>query len=114
MPIATNLVVAGSFACWPAQSRSILGDSLKFQGARQEEWYAAKVTLTPSSGPMQADCLIEDCGAPQYIKKTAKMIYKIEAKTLTIAGNEPGDEAVPTGFERNASSRARVFAFTRR
>ena len=90
---------------------TISGDSLKFHGARQEEWYAAKLTLTPSTSPKRADCLIEDCGAPQYIHKMAKAIYKMEGKTLTLAGNEPGDEAAPTGFE--TKNRSRVFVFTR-
>ena len=92
---------------------TISGDSLKFEGARQQEWYAAKPSLNPSTDPKQADVLIEDCAVPNYIKKTAKAIYKLEGKTLTIAAHEPGDEAVPTTFELSAGSRMRVFVFTR-
>jgi len=96
----------------PGECRmTISGESVKFKGVRQEEWYAARLTLTPSTSPKQADCLVEDCGAPQYIHKMAKVIYKTEGKTLTLAGNEPGNEAVPTGFEPNVG--ARVFVFTR-
>ncbi len=90
---------------------TITGDSLKFQGARQDEWYAAKLKLIPNTNPKQADVLIEDCSVPKYKQKTAKAIYRIEGKTLTIAANEPGDEAMPAGFER--SNRSRVFVFNR-
>ena len=86
---------------------TIAGDALKFQGARSEEWYAAKLIMKPGTNPKQADILIENCSAPQYIKKMAKAIYKVDGKTLTIAANEPGDQSLPTGFERNATSRAR-------
>jgi uncharacterized protein (TIGR03067 family) len=95
----------------PGECRmTISGDSLKAQAAGQDESYAAKLILAPGTSPKQADLLIEDCSAPQYIHKTAKMIYKIEGKTLTIAGHEPGDETVPTGFERDGRSRVFVFA----
>jgi uncharacterized protein (TIGR03067 family) len=96
----------------PGECRmTISGDSLKAQAAGQDESYAAKLILAPGASPKQADLLIADCSAPQYIHKTAKMIYKIEGKTLTIAGHEPGDETAPTGFERDGQSR--VFVFTR-
>jgi len=92
---------------------TIAGDSLKFQGARPEEWYAAKLILKESTNPRQADILIENCPAPQYVGKTAKGIYKLEGKTLTVPACEPGDESLPDGFERNGTSRARVFVFNR-
>ncbi len=96
----------------PGECRmTITGDTLKFQGARQEEWYAAKLTLFPTTTPKQADVLIQDCSAPQYVNKTAKAIYRIEGKTMTIAANEPGDDARPMGFER--TNRSRVFVFER-
>jgi uncharacterized protein (TIGR03067 family) len=98
----------------PGECRmTIAGDALKFQGARSEEWYAAKLIMKPSADPKQADILIEDCPAPKYIQKMAKAIYRVDGKTLTIAANEPGDESLPSGFERNATSRARVFVFSR-
>lgn len=92
---------------------TVVGDSLKFQGAQPQEWYAAKFIPNPNAAPNEADVLIQDCPAPQYIGKTAKGIYRLEGKTLTIAANEPGDDSRPTGFDRNATSRARVFVFTR-
>jgi uncharacterized protein (TIGR03067 family) len=88
---------------------TISGDSLKAKAAGQDEWYTATLIAAPGTSPKQADLLIEDCPAPQYIQKRAKMIYKIEGKTLTIAGHEPGDETVPTGFQRDGRSRVFVF-----
>jgi uncharacterized protein (TIGR03067 family) len=96
----------------PGECRmSISGDSLKFQGARPEEWYSARLTMRSDTAPKQAAILIENCSVQKYIGKTAKGIYKLERGTLTIAACEPGDESVPTGFERGAGSRARVFVF---
>lgn len=96
----------------PGECRmTISGDSLRAQAGGQDEWYTAKLILNPSTSPKQADLLIEDCPVPQYIQRRAKMIYKIEGKTLTFAGHEPGDETVPTGFERDG--RSRVFVFSR-
>ncbi len=96
----------------PGECRmTISGDSLKFQGARQEEWYDAKLIVLPNTSPKQADVMIQNCSAPQYNGKTAKAIYKLERKALTIAATEPGDGSLPAGFERKAASRARVFLF---
>ena len=57
--------------------------------------------------------LMGECGFPKYVNQTAKAIYKLEGKSLTIAGNEPGKEAVPTAFERNPTSQTRAFVFTK-
>lgn len=92
---------------------TIEGATLKFQGAMAEEWYVATVTLNPKAQPKQAMVHIGDCPAPKYVNQTAGAIYKLEGKTLTIAAHEPGDQAVPTTFERSAGSRMRVFVFTR-
>jgi uncharacterized protein (TIGR03067 family) len=92
---------------------TIEGATLKFQGARTEEWYVATLTLNPKTQPKQALVRIGDCPAPKYINQTAGAIYKLEGKTLTIAAHEPGDEAVPTTFEHSAGDRMRVFVFNR-
>ena len=94
-------------------SMTITGDTMKFQGAIPQEWYEAKLTLTPNTSPKQATILITDCGFPQYKNKTSNAIYKIEGKTLTIAVNEPGDVAVPTGFERSAVSQTRLMVLSK-
>jgi uncharacterized protein (TIGR03067 family) len=92
---------------------TISGDSMRFQGARPQEWYVGKLTLIPNTNPRQATVLIAECGIQKYVNQTAKVIYKIKGKTLTIAGNEPGNEVVPTAFERNAASQTRAFVVTR-
>jgi uncharacterized protein (TIGR03067 family) len=92
---------------------TVTGDTMKFQGARPEEWYEAKLTLIQNTTPKRAAVLITDCAVPQYKNQTANAIYKIEGKTLTIAANEPGDAAVPTAFERGGINQARTFVFTK-
>jgi uncharacterized protein (TIGR03067 family) len=92
---------------------TITGNSMKFQGARAEEWYEAKLTLKPTANPKRATVLIEKCPAPQYVNKTANFIYKIEEKTLTLAGNEPGSEREPAGFERSADNPVRIFVLNK-
>ena len=67
-----------------------------------------------SESPAQAGAGADRrCPAPKYINQTAKAIYKLEGKTLTIAAHEPGDEAVPTTFEPSVGNRMRAFVFTR-
>ena len=92
---------------------TISGDSMRFQGARPQEWYVGKLTLIPNTNPRQATVLIAECGIQKYVNQTAKAIYKIKGKTLTIAGNEPGNEVVPTAFERSVASQTRAFVVTR-
>ena len=92
---------------------TIEGATFRFQGARPEEWYVGKLTLNPKTQPKQAMVLIADCPAPRYVNQTAKGIYKLEGKTMTIAAHEPGDDAVPTTFDLSADNRMRAFVFTR-
>ncbi len=92
---------------------SLTGNALKFQGAQPEEWYTAKFFLKPAGAPAQADVLIEDCLAPQYVGKVANAIYKFDGETLTIAANEPGVVLRPTAFDRDAPGHPRVFVFMR-
>jgi len=91
----------------------VSGNSIKFQGARAEEWYEATITLRPKANPKRAAVLIERCSAPQYVNKTANFIYKIEGKTLTLAGSEPGSEKEPTAFEPNPDNPVRTFVFNK-
>ena len=71
------------------------------------------MTLNPKAQPKQAMILIGECAFPKYVNQTAKAIYKLEGKSLTIAHNGPGNEAVPTAFERDLAAQTRAFAFTR-
>jgi uncharacterized protein (TIGR03067 family) len=95
--------------CWMV----IEGDTIKFQGARQQDWYVGTFTLNLNANPKRALVLIGDCGLRQYVGKTVQAIYKLEDKKLTLAGHEPGNEAVPTVFEHDAASQTRAFVFTR-
>jgi hypothetical protein len=65
------------------------------------------MTLNPKAQPKQAMILIGECAFPKYVNQTAK------GKSLTLAGHEPGNEAVPTAFERSSTSQTRAFVFTR-
>ncbi len=91
----------------------VSGNSLKFQGARAEEWYEAKLNLIPGTEPKQVDVLIQNCPSPQYVGKTAKGIYRLENNSLTIAASEPGNQSRPSAFEGAGANEARVFVFRR-
>jgi uncharacterized protein (TIGR03067 family) len=90
------------------------GDTLKFQGAQQQDWYVGTLTIDPKTHPKQALLLIKDCGLRQYVNKTARAIYKLEDKTLTLASHEPGNDAVPAAFGHDPASQTRAFVFTRK
>jgi uncharacterized protein (TIGR03067 family) len=75
------------------------GNNLEFHGANPQEWYKGTFTLHEDTTPKQMIVVITDCPAPQYIGKTANAIYRIENGTLTIAGNEPGNPAMPATFD---------------
>lgn len=92
---------------------TVSGNSIKFQRARDEEWYEATITLRPKAKQKRAAVLIERCSAPQYVNKTANFIYKIEGKTLTLAGSEPGSEKEPTAFEPNRDNPVRTFVLNK-
>jgi len=46
-------------------------------------------------------------------REPPRTIYKSEQNWLTLAGNEPGAEETPTGFERSPENRVRVLVFTK-
>jgi uncharacterized protein (TIGR03067 family) len=75
------------------------GNNLEFHGANPQEWYKGTFTLREDTTPKQMIVTITDCAAPQYIGKIANAIYKVENGTLTIAGNEPGNPAIPPSFD---------------
>jgi uncharacterized protein (TIGR03067 family) len=92
---------------------TVSGNFIKFQGTRAEEWYEATITLKPKANPKRAAARIERCPAPQYVNKTANFIYKIEGKTLTLAGSEPGSEKEPIAFEPNPDNPVRTFVLNK-
>jgi uncharacterized protein (TIGR03067 family) len=92
---------------------TIEGDTIKFQGALQQDWYVGTVALDTKTNPKQATMLVSECGLRQYVNKTARGIYKLEGRKLTMAVHEPGNEAVPTAFGRDPTTQRRAFVFTR-
>ena len=97
---------AGPGAC----SMIIQGNKLEFHGADPREWYKATFTLREDTTPKQETAVITDCPFPQYVGKTDHAIYEVQNGTLTFAGNEPGDPAVPTSFD---DPNSRKFVFTK-
>ncbi len=92
---------------------NIAGDTIRFQGALPQEWYAGTLALNPKAHPRQAMILVESCAYPKYINQTVKAIYKLEGESLTLAHNQPGDEAAPGAFARNPTNQTRAFLFRR-
>ena|ERR1035437_4134787 len=84
------------------------GANLEFRGADTNEWYKATFTLREDTNPKQLVGVITECPAPQYVGKTVNAIYRIEDGALTIAGNEPGNPAMPAAFDAPGT---RKFAF---
>jgi uncharacterized protein (TIGR03067 family) len=75
-----------------------------------DEWYKGTYTADTASDPKQWTGKITACPYPPYVGATSHAIYKIEGTTLTFAGNEPGDSAVPTSF---SDGHARVYVLTK-
>ena len=82
-----------------ANSLILSGNNLEFHGANPQEWYKGTFTLREDTTPKQMIVTITDCPAPQYVGKIANAIYRIENGALIIAGNEPGNPAVPASFD---------------
>jgi len=99
----------GAGAAAGTNSLVLSGNNLDFHGANPQEWYKGTFILHEDTTPKQMIVTITDCPAPQYVGKIANAIYKIENGTLTIAGNEPGNPAMPATFDAPGS---RLVTFT--
>ncbi|MBW1809798.1 MAG: hypothetical protein JRJ87_16500 [Deltaproteobacteria bacterium] len=75
------------------------------------EAYTGNWTATPTADPKQLSLKITACDYAEYVGKTSKAIYKIDADVLTFAGNEPGVAATPTSFTSGGGTR--VFELTK-
>jgi uncharacterized protein (TIGR03067 family) len=84
-----------------AESPSLVirGSTLEFHGADTNEWYKATFSLREDTNPKQLAAVITECPFRQYVGKTENAIYQIQNGTLTLSGNEPGNPAVPMGFD---------------
>ena len=94
-----------------AASLKIQGANLEYHGADPREWYKATFTLREDTTPKQLVAVVTDCPFPQYKGKTSYAIYQMQGDTLTFAGNEPGDPAVPGNFDAPG---ARKFVFAKK
>jgi uncharacterized protein (TIGR03067 family) len=81
----------------------ISGNALEFRGADTNEWYKGTFALREDTNPRQLIGKMTDCPADEYIGKTVYAIYRIEAGTLTLTGNEPGNPEVPSSFDAPGS-----------
>lgn len=82
---------------------TISGNTIEFRAADTNEWYKGTFTLRQDTNPKQLVAVVSECPAPQYIGKTAYAIYRLEAGRLTLTGNEPGKNEVPSGFDAPGS-----------
>jgi RNA polymerase sigma factor (sigma-70 family) len=94
-----------------ASTMVVDGANLEFHGADPNEWYKASFTLREDTTPKQLVTTITDCPFPAYKGKTSHAIYRIQDGTFTLAGNEPGNPAVPASFSGQG---ARVFVFKKK
>ncbi len=83
----------------------INGSTLEFRGVTAPEWYKATFSLRGDTTPKQALITIADSPDPQYIGKTAQVIYQLKGGTFTVAGNEPGDPSLPASLDAPTARR---------
>lgn len=77
----------------------ISGNTLEFRGASSNDWCKGTFTLRPDTNPKQLVGVMRECDDPQYVGKTVHAIYRIDADTLILAGNAPGNPEAPASFE---------------
>ena len=87
---------------------SFTGNNVEFRGADPKEWYKGTFTLNEDAEPKQMVASIAECPFPEFVGKSCNVIYQIENGTLTLAGNAPGNPAVPASFDAQG---ARQFVF---
>ncbi len=85
----------------------ISGNHFEYRGANPNDWGKGTLTLRENTEPRQLLVVLTECGFPQYLGKTACLIYNIEAGTLTAAASEPGTPA-PSNFD-SPDARRMVF-----
>ena len=91
-------------ACYIAFS----GNNVDYRGADTNDWCKGTFTLREDTDPKQIVCVTTACSYPPDIGQTIHAIYRIEAGTLKVTGNAPGNPDVPSGFEAPG---ARQFEF---
>ena len=89
----------------------VSGNNVEFRGADTNEWIKGTFSLREDTNPRQMICLATACSYPPCIGKTVYAIYRIEAGTFKVTGNEPGNPDVPSGFDAPG---ARQFEFRKK
>jgi uncharacterized protein (TIGR03067 family) len=82
---------------WP--SLVVQGSNLDFRGMNTNYWFKASFSLLEDTNPKQLVAVITESADPKDVGKTANAIYEIQDGKLIITVNEPGDPAVPAGFD---------------
>jgi hypothetical protein len=88
-------------------SLRISGHALEFRGVDANDWCKGTFTLRDSN-PRQLIGTITECPDSDYVGRTVHSIYRIEAGTLILTGNPPGDPEVPPGFDAPGSRNFRL------
>ena len=86
----------------------VSGNNAEFRGADTNEWYKATFSLRADTNPRQVVCFTTGCSWPPCVGKTMFAIYRIEAGTVKVTVNEPGNPDVPSAFDAPG---ARQFEF---
>jgi len=88
------------------------GENLKVE-TDEGAWFKMNITLIEKTDPKQAELEIDDSVMSDAVGLVLKSIYKIDAKKLTIAVNDPqSSDSVPTSFEKSWDNR--VFELERK
>ncbi len=83
------------------------GKQFEYRGAAPQDWGKATFVVREDTEPKQLVVTITECGYPQYVGKTAVLIYKLEDGTLTAAATEPGTP--PASSFDSSEARRMVF-----
>ena len=75
------------------------GNNVEFHAADTNGWIKGIFSLREDTNPKQIICLATACSNPSCVGKTVYAIYRIEAGTFKVTGNEPGNTNVPSGFD---------------
>jgi len=80
-------------------SLTFTGQTLQFHGTDADDWADGTFILHENTNPKQLVGVITNCSSGETIGKTVYAIYKIEADTLTLSGNSPGNLNIPAAFD---------------
>jgi len=69
-----------------------------------DNWHEGTYTFNDNSKPKQIDLFFTNSAENQFIEKTALYIYKIEKKTLTLTGSDPGNNYRPSEFSEGGAT----------